>query len=117
MADDLRGPGNTGGRFVRAVPEGDPGTAPALRLDDAGLDGRRVGLLKIDVEGATGLVLAGGRGVLERDRPLVVWEDKPKFARRFPGAPDPREVLQSLGYEEVERVGSDRIWRHCDGRG
>lgn len=49
--------------------------------------------LKLDVEGAEAAVLRGGRGLLERDRPVVVFEA---------GAADRQDevfaILQSLGY-------------------
>ena len=48
---------------------------PLRRLDDlAELAGRRVALLKIDVEGHEAAVIRGAQAVLRRDRPAVVFE-------------------------------------------
>jgi hypothetical protein len=44
------------------------------RLDDALDAGYAPDLLKIDVEGAEGLVLRGAQATLERHRPIVVFE-------------------------------------------
>lgn len=56
-----------------AVPLGVGGeTVPLVALDDLGLD--RVDLLKVDVEGAEGLVAWGARATLARCRPAVVVE-------------------------------------------
>ena len=51
-------------------------TAATETLDGANerFSGERVGLIKIDVEGAEHLVVAGAGGVLARDRPIVVME-------------------------------------------
>jgi FkbM family methyltransferase len=48
--------------------------APCIRLDDI-LEGERVGLIKIDVEGFELRVLKGGRALLERSRPLLYLEN------------------------------------------
>ena len=48
--------------------------APCVRLDDM-LQSERVGLLKIDVEGFELRVLKGGRGLVQRCRPLLYVEN------------------------------------------
>ena len=47
-------------------------TVPLVRLDSLGL--RRVGLIKIDVEGMEEKVLAGARETIARERPFVLLE-------------------------------------------
>lgn len=43
-------------------------------LDEIALDGPRVGLIKIDVEGAEGAALLGASRVIDRDRPAILFE-------------------------------------------
>jgi FkbM family methyltransferase len=56
-------------------------TVPVRTLDSFGFErfgDRRVGLLKIDVEGAESLVLAGAQGLLRQHQPILlfeVWDD------------------------------------------
>jgi FkbM family methyltransferase len=66
---------------------------PSARLDGLGLPPPTV--VKIDVEGAESRVLAGMRGVLERDRPVIVVE-----IHGDEEAPV-REILASAGYRDV----------------
>jgi FkbM family methyltransferase len=59
----------------------------------------KMGLLKIDVEGAELLVLRGAREILNRDRPIVLYEE---FARGFHefgyAISDVRAFLRDFGY-------------------
>lgn len=66
--------------------------------EERGID--RVGLIRCDVEGAEGLVLAGARGILERDRPPLLLEVHPHALRDQFGtsATVLREHLEVLGY-------------------
>lgn len=57
-------------------------------------DGSRVGLIKIDVEGAEGLVLAGARETLVRNDTAVLLEFWPTGMRRL--GSDPRALLDGL---------------------
>ena len=52
-------------------------TVPALRLDDLMPAGTPIGLMKLDVEGAEYNALLGARGILERDRPILITEFSP----------------------------------------
>jgi FkbM family methyltransferase len=86
-------------------------TLPMQRLDDLvarhGLD---PAFLKIDVEGAEALVLAGARTMLERSRPVIVAEFSLPLLARF-GA-EPRAILQSLealGYEVSDPGAVDGV--------
>lgn len=97
-----------GGTFHGAV-EAD-GEVQAAPLDELVVDGP-VRLIKIDVEGAEPHVLAGARGILERDRPVVVTECH--------GAEAYRKIadhLRPLGYEPVVMRGrSDNfVWMAPD---
>jgi FkbM family methyltransferase len=62
---------------------------------------RRVGLLKIDVEGAEFLVLRGSENILRRDCPLVYWEATLSLDAKYgrSNVKDCFEFLTSLGYE------------------
>src|SRR5688500_10980531 len=78
---------------------------PLLRLDDVRerLQGRRVGLLKIDVEGFEPAVFDGARQFLREDRPRVVMFES------LAGEPSPEiaRVLQEAGYVmfQLNRAG------------
>ncbi len=82
-------------RHERFGPDARKLTVRATTLDDLSreLTLADVRCLKLDVEGAEAAVLRGGRGLLERDRPVVVFEA---------GAAEPQDevfaILRSLGY-------------------
>lgn len=83
------------------------------RLDDAiPSDASPISLLKIDTEGADGLVLEGAARILAKDRPVVIYEHNPQAARRLDLAGLAERVLQCHGYvltqdgEPVETLGS-----------
>ena len=59
----------------------------------------RLDLLKMDVEGAEEPVLGGGRALLSRSRPTILFETNPGAARRLGLAPDGAwQALAKLGY-------------------
>ena len=53
------------------------------RLDNIVDPVRRVGFLKIDVEGAELLALRGGADLLRRDRPTILFESGPGSAEKL----------------------------------
>ena len=75
----------------------------------------RVGLLKIDVEGAEFLVLRGSENILLRDSPLVYWEATlsldAKYGRN--NVKECFEFLASLGYEHSTPDGNSG-WQRID---
>jgi FkbM family methyltransferase len=63
------------------------------------LAGRRIGFIKIDVQGAEAQVLAGAAGVLKRDAPDILLEFWPHGMRAMGGEPIAAiEPLLKLGY-------------------
>jgi FkbM family methyltransferase len=91
--------------------EGDPEfiTVEVSTLD-AELAGVVPSVLKIDVEGAELAVLEGGRGLLSRARPIVIFEHFAGAASLYesdPGAP--WELLRELGYEIFSITGEGPI--------
>ncbi len=59
-------------------------------------------LIKADVEGAEGLVLKGGAGVIKRDMPTIVLEICDEFCQRMNyRAADIFESLSALGYQSL----------------
>ncbi len=67
---------------------------------DRELAGRKVHALKVDAEGAEGLVLSGGRGVLRESRPTLVLEFSPpalESVSDMSGA-EVLAMLEELGY-------------------
>lgn len=79
----------------------DAGTiVPLLPLDEVVAADQEVDLVKVDVEGAEGLVIAGGAEMITRCRPLVVSEFSCDMLRRISGIA-PRAYLAlftDLGY-------------------
>jgi FkbM family methyltransferase len=72
----------------------------------AKLVGRRVGFIKIDVQGAEAQVIAGAAGVLARDKPAILMEFWPHGIRGMGSDPmAPVEALLGLGYalQAIER--------------
>ena len=70
----------------------------------------RVGFIKLDCEGYELLALRGMAEMLERDRPVVVVEQKPGKAQRF-GLPETMAVgwLEGLGAEVRAEIAGDFI--------
>lgn len=72
-----------------------------------------IDLIKIDVEGAEPLVLRGATEILKRNKPMVIWENKPKFAPRYgwnPQTGGPAAILTKLGARQLNKVKSDEVW-------
>jgi FkbM family methyltransferase len=65
--------------------------------------------LKVDVEGMECKVLKGAMQTLMRCKPVLCVEDKKRLADRA-GLPQPWELLESIGYRQVGKVGPDRIY-------
>jgi FkbM family methyltransferase len=81
---------------------------PASTLDRE-LVGRSVNAIKIDVEGAEGLVLFGGRSTLRSSTPSIVFEFSPPALESVSkmGGPDLLQLLVELGYSIDVIAGSD----------
>jgi FkbM family methyltransferase len=70
-----RSPLPSGTKIAQKSEKGIPlGTTPTVRLDAMTFGGRRVSVMKIDVERHEPRVLRGARGLLERDRPALLIE-------------------------------------------
>jgi FkbM family methyltransferase len=77
-------------------------TVPAITLDDVRRELPRVDLLKIDAQGAEGRIVAGGRTLLQRDLPVVLFELWPRGMLAAGTAPaELFEVFDRLGYRCV----------------
>ena len=100
VATFFQGPaGNTGLGSLRAGGGGAPEVVPIVRLDDVLDPGRRVSLIKIDVEGAEHRVLRGAERCLTRDRPDVVLELTDSFLSEMgSSAAGLAEWMSRLGY-------------------
>jgi FkbM family methyltransferase len=86
--------GNTG---MAMVVEGGPGDVPAMSLDEA-VQGLDPVLIKIDAEGSERDILASGRTVLERCRPVVTTECATDEDLAGVAA-----ILEPLGYRRSRR--------------
>lgn len=95
-------------RGMIAVVEDPAGEITARTLDDV-VGGRRVALVKIDVEGAEAHVARGGTEVLRRDHPFVVLEAHGPLEYRSQAA-----VLAPLGYQPVfvGGISDNYLWAH-----
>ena len=102
--DDRWGAGNTGGRFLQ------PGDDIAVvTLDSFALPA--LDFLKLDLEGMEPLALAGAELTLLRHRPVVLLEDKPRFAPRYGLRPHEAALrLRQLGAREIDRLGADHLF-------
>ncbi len=75
-------------------------TVPMARLDDIIPARYRLDFLKVDVEGAEAAVFRGGRRLLQRCRPAVLFESSPGNAKRGGVSHGELfEVLHDCGYE------------------
>jgi FkbM family methyltransferase len=67
-----------------------------------------IALIKVDTQGTEASVLAGLRGVIERDRPVIMYEDMRKHAvfnyRWFVNDGDPKAMLEPLGYHCTQKA-------------
>lgn len=89
-----------------STPEGDPAellhaqTVASVAVDALVGAERRIGLIKVDVEGAEYNALLGAAGVLRRDRPLVISEFSPSLMPGISGVDGPGYLrwLYSMGY-------------------
>jgi len=83
---------------------------PAMRLDSVmgDLGWQRVGLIKIDVEGAECMVLGGAAQTIRRSRPALFIEVDDRALRRFGStAADLQQMLLATGYQMHEaRAGA-----------
>ncbi len=97
--------GNTGGRYLS--PDG-VGTIACETIDSWDL--KRLGFIKLDVEGFEPHALKGAAETLCRCKPIVLFEDK-KFWTRYGLEPnEPQKFLASIGYRFIEAAGFDQIW-------
>jgi FkbM family methyltransferase len=99
---------NHSGHYIEMKSQG-LGLIPVERIDDYNF--KNVDLLKVDTEGADGLVLIGATDTIKRCHPVVIVEWKPKFDKRYPLPPKYQiTYLEELGYKQVEHIHMDHIF-------
>ena len=102
---------NTGRAWLTPVPSptGSLGVVRVGVLDDI-MAGVRVDFLKIDVEGAEGLVLRGARRILKESRPVVMIELLPARLPQISGVPVETifDLFRELGYRGFA-IGPDGL--------
>lgn len=105
MSDDGRyHGGNTGGRFIEGT-----GTVEMMMIDQLNIDA--LDFLKLDVEGYEWHALKGAERTIEQFRPLVLIEDKMRFAHRTGVPPHAAaDFLIYKGARELDRIGADRVF-------
>jgi FkbM family methyltransferase len=89
--------------FAAAVSvRGDTVTVPAVTLDGLRDELARVDFIKVDAQGAEGRILAGGRALLARDQPVVLFELWPWGMAAAGSSPSELfALLDALGYRSV----------------
>lgn len=96
---------NTGGWHIK---EGQG--VSMMPLDEFGpLTKRKVGYLKLDVEGYEYYALVGAKSLVERCNPVIQVEQK-GHEKKYYDSPDARSLLNSWGYKEVAKSGRDVIF-------
>jgi FkbM family methyltransferase len=105
---------NTGGAFLSEGPVEGLGALSSsvvrtVKLDDCGIRGP-VRLIKMDVEGGEPAVIAGARGLIARDRPVLISEVHPEQLARVSGVSpaDFLEAVRALGLEP-HRIAEGRL--------
>jgi FkbM family methyltransferase len=96
---DLAAAPNPGSFFFLPVEEGHgmPFEHVSLTLDSLGLTG--LDFLKIDVQGADGEVMLGGRSTIERFKPVIVFEWEDRLSENFlVSLSDVKDLLGPMGY-------------------
>lgn len=98
--------GNTGGRYLVAG----QGAISTIPLDRYPLP-RALDFLKLDLEGFELFALRGARETIERFKPVILLEDKPRMAHRFGLAPHSARTYaeEELGMRVIDHVGADWI--------
>lgn len=79
-------------------------------LDSFGL--RDVGFIKLDVEGYELFALKGAIRTIKRDKPVILLEDNGLCERYGVKSGEAGKYVESLGYELVEQMDYDYVYRH-----
>lgn len=96
-------PEHTGGTDIASGQESGQAAVTQHRLDDLGIKGPRISLVKIDVEDMEPQVLRGGLATLRRHRPVVFAEARDQSAHERIA-----DVLRPLGYTMTLRLSGKR---------
>ncbi|WP_319825167.1 FkbM family methyltransferase [Thalassovita sp.] len=101
--------GNPLGGHSRYVTEDGPGveSVPAIRLDTAIPEDRRISILQLDVEGHERAALEGAMGIITRCRPILILEEF-RYKRWI------KAKLGHLGYDLVRKVHANRVFAPSD---
>lgn len=91
--------GFVAGDIDRAILDPNCQIVPTMPLDE--MVQKHVDLIKLDVEGAEGLVVAGATRIIKESRPIVTSEYSPEMLGRISGTTPTDYIFQftSLGYE------------------
>jgi FkbM family methyltransferase len=106
----LYNPENLGTWYTEPEPEGDTVvlTIDGLLKDDP------VDFIQLDIEGREAEALRGASNTIERWNPVIMIEENVKSTRNadFPVDTwgDARELLQELGYSEIQSHARDTVW-------
>jgi FkbM family methyltransferase len=73
---------------------------------------QNVDFIKLDIEGYEYFALLGSRGIIERDHPVILIEEKKLAHAVLAGWPPARTLLEDMGYEEVARCRRDVVFTY-----
>lgn len=104
-------PADSGGTHVKGKAEPDSSAVKVETLD--AYDLQDVDFIKIDCEGYEHLVVLGAKETIERWRPTMIVEQKPrKLAQNYGAHGQPAlDILRRMGAEVVRELGGDFILR------
>lgn len=97
-------PNGTGSRYVTKGDE-----FPIVTID--GMELSELDFLKLDLEGMEPMAIKGAMNTLVRCKPVVLFEEKTRFAARYGYPPgEAARLLKALGYSLEKRIGPDLIF-------
>lgn len=106
LPDERYGNFNTGGMHIH----GD-GELMVKPLDDYISLFDALDFIKLDIEGYEENALKGAKTLIEKFNPVIQIEHKPRINARYGGDPTgDLKYLESIGYKEVARFGSDWVF-------
>jgi hypothetical protein len=103
--------GNTGHTHIDQTSMG-KGTIPLKTLDSFNLT--NIDMIKIDVEGFEGEILAGAMKTIEQNKPVLVIEQQKHEYQNDINETPAIKILEGWGYQVVEQFNKDWVLKYKD---